>query len=306
MIKQPKSWKRAILSGVGAVVLAGGVFWGVAQSPMVFAQSNQPDTQAAQTQPNTDQNGWFGWFGGQGVRGLFGRGGPHGGFGLGAMQHGSANGQALLANALGITEAELQTAHQTVAEKALEKAVADGLLTQAQADQLKARPGFGMRGDVGRVFTPAEADAALADALGITVEDLTAARNTMFDKGVEAGLLTQAQANELKVQQMLRNATQEARKNALDQAVKDGLLTQQQADNILNGQGRMGFGPMMGGRGGDFHRGHGMDRQGGPRFQQPGGSNGDQDNNQNNQDNSGSSGSNFFVPDNAQGSGSNL
>jgi hypothetical protein len=73
--------------------------------------------------------------------------------------------------------------------------------------QLNGRPDFdGARGDDG---------AALADALGITVEELQAAQA-------------------------------EARTAAIEQAVEDGLLTQEQADELLAGNGRFGRGVAMG------------------------------------------------------------
>jgi hypothetical protein len=174
-----------------------------------------------------------------------------------------------LAAALGITVEKLQAAAATATDEALKQAVADGLLTQAQADQIKARggrfEGFGRFATGSTIDT----DALLAKALGISVDQLKAgylkAFNARIDAAVAAGSLTQAQADLQKGQYALQNnskyqsSLQSAYEAALKQAVADGVITQAQADAILAqkagiGRGRMGgFGDMRGGKGG-----HGM------------------------------------------------
>src|SRR5690606_28156061 len=94
-----------------------------------------------------------------------------------------------------------EAARAEAREAAIEQAVEEGLLTQEQADQL-LEDGFGFKGFGGRsgFFGSAiDVDALLADALGISVEELQEARNKTFaarlDELVAAGALTQEQAD---------------------------------------------------------------------------------------------------------------
>ena len=91
-------------------------------------------------------------------------------------------------------------------------------------------------------------EAAVADALGISVEELEVARaegKTLADLADEYDV-------ELDVVQA---AMQAARDEALRQAVTDGIITQEQADNILSRDGQ--FGP-RGFRGDGSRLGHGL------------------------------------------------
>jgi hypothetical protein len=190
------------------------------------------------------------------------RGGPMGG---------GAN-DTYLAEALGITATELQTAQQTAYEAAIDKALADGLITQAQADALKQGNGSGrfgreMHGFLGLAGdTAIDQDALLADALGITTDELQAARVKAQDlalaQAVTDGQITQEQADQMKADQALKTylddqglqtQMQTLYQDAVKQAVKAGVITQAQADAILANQGK--FGGMhgfdgFGGRGG--------------------------------------------------------
>src|SRR5690606_20488807 len=100
------------------------------------------------------------------------------------------DGQAL-ADAPGITVEELRAAQEEAAEAALAQAVTDGLLTQGQADELLER------GITGRRFhlQGSDFDTFLADALGITVEELEAAKLQVhashLAEMVDAGVITQ-------------------------------------------------------------------------------------------------------------------
>lgn len=178
---------------------------------------------------------------------------------------------AALAEALGIGEEELAAAVESARQAALDQAVAEGRLTQAQADALAERD-LGRLG--GRGWTHGYTDSLLAEALGITVEELSAARDqVMADRLAQAvadGDLTQAQADRI----VARQAFQEYRQGqaqaemeaAIQAAVEAGALTQAQADLLLSdlaqGFGRGGFGHgffdrgMMGGEFGG-PRGHG-------------------------------------------------
>lgn len=198
-----------------------------------------------------------------------------------------------LAAALGITEDELETAQETAAKAALDQAVADGALTQSQADQLLERfdDGFPMRARGGRMGLPGFAavdldwDSLLADALGISVDDLDAARDQvyadMLAQAVAAGRLTQEQADLAQARHDLMSYLQPkmeaAREQALQDAVADGIITQEQLDALQSGGfGGMGhMGGMMGGPGGHGGRGGhwGQGQFGGPR-----GGHGDWDN----------------------------
>lgn len=174
-----------------------------------------------------------------------------------------------LAAALGITVEELEAAHDAVRTAVVEQAVEDGLLTQEQADQILANEfrgggGLGMRGFA------ADHDQLLADELGISVEELEAAREEVKAAGLEelvaAGVLTQEQADMMQAQQAVREyldtdaiteSIQGAYEAAIEQALAAGDITQAQADQMLNNL--PAFTPGFGGRGG----GHGF--RGGPR-----------------------------------------
>lgn len=198
--------------------------------------------------------------------------------------------EQLLADALGITVEDLQAAHEKAFEAALDQAVAKGLITQTQADFLKEHQGIAQRGL--NMIAPLQhfanvdidMEALLADALGITVEELQAARDAAFEAGlaqaVADGRITQDRADMMKAQhdldqylkdQGLPEQLRSVYEEAIQKAVEDGVITQEQADEILSRPG-IGFGmpPMAGpdgfhGRGGhDFpgsksfnFRGHG-------------------------------------------------
>ncbi len=231
-----KRWTRILVGSIAALVLAVGVLWGFALNTEAAAAQAQPEMGSGEL--------------------MLTRGGP-GGFGR-SMGRGFDNGSALLANALGITEAELQAAHLAAAESALDQAVADGLLTEDQAAKLKERGGIWF-GIMHRFQGNENTDALLAEALGISEEELGAACDSMIEKGVEAGLLTEAQGNDLTVMKMMRDAASEAIDTALKKAVEAGLITQEQADNLL-GDHKGGF------RGfGGFDHPRGFDKRGGMR-----------------------------------------
>jgi hypothetical protein len=215
------------------------------------------------------------------------RGGPMGG----------GVNETYLAQALGITAAELQTAQQTAYVAGIDQALAKGLITQAQADALKQGNGefgrfggrelhgfLGLAGD-----TSIDPNALLAKALGITTEDLQAARVKAQDlalaQAVTDGRITQEQADQMKAEQALKTyldgqglqtQMQTLYQDAVKQAVKAGVITQAQADAILSNQGTFGmFGHHGGMRGFEGFEGsggmHGFNGRGGMRgFDAPG------------------------------------
>lgn len=208
-----------------------------------------------------------------------------------ASAHGGPGGyganDTYLAEALGITTAELQAAQQEAYEAAIDQALAEGLITQAQADALKERSAgrlgrglrrFGMLGS-----DTIDMEALLAKALGISATELEAAKTEARDAAVaaavEAGNISQEQADQIKARQALQDYFQEQGlqdkirslyEDAVAAAVKAGVISQEQADQILSNQS-FGFG-MRGFGGPDFgrHGGRGHGRGGfGPGFDAP-------------------------------------
>src|SRR5574340_685590 len=202
--------KKIGLSLLAVAVLAGGIYLGVSAINPVSADTT-----------TTPQIGMM-------QRGRGGDFGP----GIGGVS------EENLAAALGISVDKLQTAYQAAFDKALEQAVAADLITQTQADAMKARGtgNFGMhlggwmgQGDI-------DSQALLADELGISTDDLTAAvtkaQETALADAVAAGTITQAQA--------------------------DPLLNDVDTNGFMGGRG--GMGGFMGGggmRGGGMHGGMG-------------------------------------------------
>lgn len=190
--------------------------------------------------------------------------------------HGEESSSAL-AEALGITVEELQAAQGAATAAAIDKAVEAGLLTEDQAATLKER-GAGRFRDMDHFGAgDVDTDALLADALGISVDELTAAREKVFTdslaQAVADGTMTEEQAQLAQADRALREylepKLQAAYDQALKDAVKDGIVTQEQLDSLqASGHGMRGgflggdFG--MQGRGGHGGmRGHGgMERPG--------------------------------------------
>jgi hypothetical protein len=153
--------------------------------------------------------------------------------------------------------ADVRAALETASQDLLRQAVADGVLTQEQADQINERlagHGPGGRGPV--PFGDSEqAEAyreqmhsAVASALGLSIDELDAA----IAEGQTLAQIAEAQGVDL---QTVHDATAAARKEAMrqgiEQAVEEGQLSREQADWMLRGL-EQGW---MGGRG---FRGHGL------------------------------------------------
>lgn len=191
----------------------------------------------------------------------------------------------LLAEALGISVAELQAAQEAVRTAMIAQAVTDGQITQEQADQLLAAPGGMMasRGICG--FGPHGVDRAalLAAELGISEEALQDALDQVqaarLKAIVEAGVLTQEQADLIAAYQAvqgfvdydgLTTSVQSFFQDAIEKALADGVITQAQADLMLGNLSHLtmrgfpgGRMPGMGGRGGHGGfggHGHGLCR----------------------------------------------
>jgi hypothetical protein len=166
------------------------------------------------------------------------RGGFHG-FGHG-FRGGEARQEAL-ADALGISVDELEEAQQQARETMIEEAVANGLLSQEQADLMLS---------LDALKSYVDQQALLAEALGISSEELQAALEdgtTMTELMEELGLDAAT----------VRENLVAAHEQALEEAVADGIISQELADQILESP-RFGFGlggprgfHNFGGRGGD-------------------------------------------------------
>ena len=148
--------------------------------------------------------------------------------------------ETLLADALGISVTELQTAREEARTAALNQAYEDGWITQKQIDLMKAQNA--LKDYIDR-------EALLEEALGISPAELQKARedgNKMPDLLDELGLTPEE----------MRTAMQEAFEATVQQAVADGVISKEQADLILSsGFGRHGgFGVPYrpGDRGGRF------------------------------------------------------
>lgn len=233
---------KILISVLAIGVLAAGVFFGVNAIKTVSASANT----AIATTGTVNKS----------LYGMMERGG--GRFGV---------TQDSLAKALGITLDQLTTAMTTASDKALAQAVANGDITQKQADQIKANGnGFGLH--MGGFLKDSTIDyqALLAEALGITTDKLTAAiasaQSTAIADAVTAGDITQAQADLMLGRMALGNSTtfqnsmSTAYKAAIQAAVTDGTITQAQGDALLSDLTTNGF---MGGRGFGF----GMEGMGG-------------------------------------------
>jgi lambda repressor-like predicted transcriptional regulator len=125
--------------------------------------------------------------------------------------------------------------------------VEEGLITQEQADEMARR----------RTLREEYLNRAalMAEALGMTVEELEAARA----KGQTLTDLLEAQGLDATT---VRDRLEEAHEAALEQAVADGILTQEEADAMRGGFGRGGMAPGGPGTPGAGMRGRGMQRPG--------------------------------------------
>jgi Arc/MetJ-type ribon-helix-helix transcriptional regulator len=166
-----------------------------------------------------------------------------GGAAIAAAQGSSSSGQSFLdsvARHLGISSQKLEDATKAAAIDQVDAALKEGKITQAQADELKARiqsgefppfagPLFGPRfGHFHRGGPPlfGEKLSAAADYLGLTQAEL----RTKLSAG--RTLADIAKASGKSVDGLKKAILDEAEKN-LDQLVEDGELTRAEADEML-------------------------------------------------------------------------
>jgi predicted DNA-binding protein (UPF0251 family) len=160
-----------------------------------------------------------------------------------------------LAEELGVDPATVEEAIYNATVAGIESALEDGTITQEQADAALAHSELKYLESI--VVDRDVIKEAIAETLGITVDELEAARASgtpLSDLADAAGVTLDD----------VHTAAQTAREAMIAQAVADGVLTQEQADQLLAMDGLCGHGP-HGGRGG-------FGRRGGPRdggFQPP-------------------------------------
>ena len=232
-----KEGRRTKFVAIGLIALLVMALGAIA----VFAQDDAtPEAPALPTLPNGNDNSTDG-FNGRVPRDGF-HNDFHGDFHYGRSGFNGARGASddALAEALGITVEELQAARDKVAADRIAQAVEDGMLTRDQANTMLAMQV--LKGYLDR-------DALLAEALGVSVEELQAAR----DEGTLRDLMGAMTSTEL------QDNMQAAVEKAVQQAVSDNAITQEQADLVLdslhNSLGMHGaFGPQRGfGGRGNFH-----------------------------------------------------
>jgi hypothetical protein len=215
-MEKGKRWTILLVGAVAVLVI--GLIGSIALAQEATPEAETPAQ--SETTPDTED--------GLSLRGF----GHWGGFG----RH-SDSWLTYLAEALGITVDELEDAQERAYGAWLGDAVEQGQLTQEQADELLAARAL-------KAYVDKEA--ILAEALGMTVEELETAlasqslSELMAERGIDAATL---QAN-----------AQAAYEAAVQQAVADGVITQAQADEMLddlsfNLFGRDEFGGHHGGRG---------------------------------------------------------
>jgi hypothetical protein len=200
-----KTKKGRLISLFSALTLLFGAgVWLFASTSIASAAGTTADTLKTVTQSATKP-------------GLLGKGYlTQVGWGRGGLR--GIDYQKLLADALGITTDQLQTAYETARTEAIEQAVTQGLITREQADEMLVwggwgREGFGFlgmrRGPKEVSSSTIDEEALLAKALGITTDELQAARDkanvAAIEAAVKEGIITQAQADEMLSQQKLQS-----------------------------------------------------------------------------------------------------
>jgi ribosomal protein S20 len=151
-----------------------------------------------------------------------------------------------LAEALGITVEELQSARTATWEAAVDQALDQGLITEAQAERLKAGAGgfhgrgLGMLGFLAGDETAFNFDALLAEQLGISADELSAARDEAFElrlqDALDSGELTEEQAELMRAHHALKDTIdhQSLLATALGISVEDLEAARQEGKTIAD------------------------------------------------------------------------
>ncbi|NJN81498.1 MAG: hypothetical protein HC802_03930 [Caldilineaceae bacterium] len=242
-MKLQRNWKRIAIGTAAGLALTAGVMTAATVAPTI---ANAQETVA---ELGLNQVRWSGQRDGFGTMA---------GCGCSRMM---LDPEQALADVLGITVEELETAKDAARDAAIAAAVEAGTITQDQADELADQDGLGFGGrGFGRLDIDSDHQALMAEALGISEEELEAAHEqageVAISTALEEGLITQAQADDLTVAHMVKTAIYHAQETALDAAVEAGLITQAQADAQMRHYG------MDGQRGHMQQRGHDRGRDG--------------------------------------------
>ena len=186
-----------------------------------------------------------------------------------------------LVDELGADMAAVREAMESVRQAAIDQALAEGAISEEQAERLRNGRGPWRQGPAGPFYGEGPGmnlvDAnvmhqAIADALGISVEELEAARA----EGTSLMALAEEQGVEIEA---VRAAMEAVREEAINQALAEGAISEEQAEWLLSrpafGQGHgplngpcSGEGPFGGHGPGGAHgphgnAGHGHGRGGG-------------------------------------------
>jgi hypothetical protein len=141
----------------------------------------------------------------------------------------------LLAEELGISVDELTAAQKSARDRLLDEKVAEGKLTEEQAERLKSREigegrplgfwlGFGMRGKLHSAVV--EVFKVASDVLGIDVEELR-------DRIAGGESLTEIAESQGMDEEALKTELVGALTDRINQAVTDGDIDQELADRLL-------------------------------------------------------------------------
>jgi hypothetical protein len=181
-----------------------------------------------------------------------------------------ADGETLasLAEAKGVSLEELREVMDELFDEALATAVQEGRITQEKADQILE--GRELKSTLDEVFDRDALHEALADALGLTVEE--------FEAAISSGerLSTLAESADVTLEE-LGDIMSAFKEDALAQAVAESKITQDQADKILERmelQDGWGGGKFGGHRGPGCEGGGMFERQEGDGFRGRGFGNG--------------------------------
>lgn len=230
------------ITKIGGVLIVFVALAALIGSTMTFAQTDEPDVPDVPTDVPADEA--------EVVPDVGGFNGRHGARGHQLFDKEMMN-EALAAE-LGITVEELEAAREAAKGSVLAQLVADGTITQAQADAILS--GEGLR-SVGPILDQDEMKAVVADVLGMTVEELEAVQ----EDGTTLPELLEQQGVTV---EELQAALQAAYEEAVAAALAEGTITQEQADQLIERglqRGGRGGGPRGGGSGprGGFGQGQG-------------------------------------------------
>jgi hypothetical protein len=147
-----------------------------------------------------------------------------------------------LAGILHLTPAQTQDALKQAQLQTVDQMLADGKITKAQADAMKARinagQGLGAVGGFGRHGGGFKADRTLMKDLTTAEFNAAASALHMSTADFQSALRSGKSLSDLETQQKVSDsdvkaAMKSAAKGVLDKAVKAGTITQAQADSIL-------------------------------------------------------------------------